>query len=331
MFTQPRIGIAGDPDSSWRLVADIGGTNARFALADDYGALRDQESFGCEQFADPAEAVRHYLSKRKVGSVRAAALAVATPVYDDYVAFTNRSAWSFSIRDLGQRLGVKNFQVINDFTALALSVPRLDRHCLIQIGERGQIVQHAPKAVIGPGTGLGVSGVFYAGGRWNALDSEGGHVTMSANSEREAELLRILRQRFEHVSAERILSGPGLLHLYEASCELEGLTAEALTPPEITQRGMADQDDIHTRVMGDFCAMLGTITGNLALTLGARGGTYLGGGILPRLHKMLEQSRFRERFEGHGRLTDYLARIPCYIITARYPALEGALASLDKL
>lgn len=331
MFAKPRIGIAGDPDSSWRLVADIGGTNARFALADDYGALRDQKSFRCDQFSDPAEAVRHYLSNRQVGSVRAAALAVATPVYEDHVAFTNRSAWSFSIRDLGQRLGVKDFHVINDFTALALSVPRLKRDCLLQVGKQGQIEQRAPKAVLGPGTGLGVSGVFHAGGHWNALDSEGGHVTMPANNEREDELLYIARKRFGHVSAERILSGPGLVHLYEASCEMEGLTAEPLTPPDITQRGTAGQDDIHARVIDDFCAMLGTVAGNLALTLGARGGTYLGGGILPRLHKTLEQSRFRERFEGHGRLTDYLARIPCYIVTAKYPALEGALASLDKL
>lgn len=331
MFDKPRVGIAGDPDSAWRLVADIGGTNARFALADDYGALRGQETLRCEAFDGPAEAVRHYLSNQKVGSIRAAAIAVATAVYEDRIAFTNRASWSFSIDELGRQLGVKDFHVINDFTALALSIPRLDREWLNPVTADGQREPRAPCAVIGPGTGLGVSGVFHFGRRWHALDSEGGHVTLAPADAREVELLDILSRRFDPVSAERVLSGPGLVNLYRANCELDGVTGQALEPVDITERGLAGECAICVQVLDDFCAMLGTVTGNLVLTLGARGGAYIGGGIAPRLQSFLGQSRFRERFEAHGRLADYLADVPCYIVTARYPALEGALAALDNL
>lgn len=330
MFNKPRVGIAGDPDSSWRLVADVGGTNARFALADDYGALQAEQSLRCADFDGLAEAVRHYLSNHNVGSIRAAAVAVATAVYVDQVSFTN-SSWSFSIRELARQLGVKDFHVVNDFTALALSIPRLDREWVIPVTADGRREPHAPRAVIGPGTGLGVSGVFHFGRRWHALDSEGGHVTLAPADARELELLGILTRRFEHVSAERVLSGPGLVNLYRANCELDGVTGQALEPADITERGLAGEDAVCVQVLDDFCAMLGTITGSLVLTLGARGGAYVGGGIVPRLQSFLGQSRFRQRFEAHGRLSDYLADVPCYIVTARYPALEGALAALENL
>lgn len=329
MFDKPRVGMAGDPDSSWRLVADVGGTNARFALADDYGALQGQETLRCEDFDGLAEAARHYLSNRNVGSIRAAAVAVATAVYEDHVAFTN-SPWSFSIRELGRQLGVKDFHVINDFTALALSIPRLDREHLVPITGDGRREPRSPRAVIGPGTGLGVSGVFQFGRRWHALDSEGGHVTLAPANVREVELLGILTRRFDHVSAERVLSGPGLVNLYRANCELEGIDAEELEPADITERGLSGECRICVQVLDDFCAMLGTATGNLVLTLGARGGAYIGGGIAPRLQSFLAKSQFRERFETHGRLTDYLSDVPCYIVTAKYPALEGALAALEN-
>lgn len=329
MFDKPRVGLAGDPDSSWRLVADVGGTNARFALADDYGALQGQETLRCDAFDGLAEAVRHYLSNRGVGSVRAAAVAVATAVYEDRVAFTN-SPWSFSIRELGRQLGVKDFHVINDFTALALSIPRLDTEWLIPVTSDGRRTPGAPRAVIGPGTGLGVSGVWSFGRRWHALDSEGGHVSLAPTDPREVELLGLLMRQYDHVSAERVLSGPGLVNLYRANCELAGRTTDELDPSDITERGLAGDCDICVTVLEDFCAMLGTVTGNLVLTLGARGGAYIGGGIVPRLQPFLATSRFRERFEAHGRLSAYLSDVPCYIVTAKYPALEGALAALDN-
>jgi glucokinase len=171
MFSKPRVGLAGDPDSPWRLVADIGGTHARFALVDEYGALQAQETLRCAAFAGPAEAVRHYLSSHQAGSVRAAAVAVATAVYKDRIAFTNRASWAFSQRGLGAQLGIENFRVLNDFTALALAIPRLDHEWLLPVIPDVHGDPEAPRAVLGPGTGLGVSGVLRVAGRWHALDS----------------------------------------------------------------------------------------------------------------------------------------------------------------
>lgn len=331
MSNKARVGLAGDPDSSWRLVADIGGTHARFALADDYGALREYETLECEQFDGPAAAARQYLSDKQVGSIRAAGFAVATAVYSDHVAFTNRASWSFSIEELGRQLGIQQFRVINDFTALALSVPRLDRENLVPVTTDGRRDFDAPLAVIGPGTGLGVSGVIPTRHGWHALAGEGGHATMAPADAREVELLAILTRRYGHVSSERVLSGPGLVNLYHANCELSGITAEDLSPADITERAETKRCNICVTVLDDFFAMLGTATGNLVLTLGARGGAYIGGGIVPRLLDEIGESRFRERFEAHGRLTDYLADVPCFVVTAEYPALEGALASLSAV
>ncbi|RJS93097.1 glucokinase [Salinisphaera sp. Q1T1-3] len=330
MINKARVGLAGDPDSSWRLIADIGGTHARFALADDYGALQSHETLECEAFDGPAEAARAYLSRQNVNSIRAAAFAVATAVYTDHIAFTNRASWSFSIRELGNQLGVQQFRVINDFTALALSIPRLDREWLVPVSGHGTRDFDAPLAVIGPGTGLGVSGVIPTRHGWQALAGEGGHTTLAPATEREVELLAILTRRFGHVSSERVLSGPGLSNLYQANCELSGLPPEDLKPADITERALSGECDICTTVVDDFFAMLGTATANLVLTLGARGGAYIGGGIVPRLADRIGHSRFRERFEEHGRLTDYLKDVPCYIVTAEYPALQGALASLSS-
>ena len=331
MINKARVGLAGDPDSAWRLVADIGGTSARFALADDYGALQAHETLPCEDFDGPAEAARAYLSQREVGSIRAAAFAVATPVYTDHIAFTNRESWPFSVSELGRALGVAQCRVINDFTALALSIPRLDREWLVPVSEHGTRTIDAPMAVIGPGTGLGATGVVPTKHGWHALAGEGGHATLAPADSREVELLAILTREFGHVSSERVLSGPGLVNLYKANCELAGRQPEALAPADITERALAGDCDICVTVIDDFFAMLGTATGNLVLTLGARGGAFIGGGIVPRLAEQIGHSRFRERFEAHGRLSDYLADVPCYMVTAPYPALEGALASLTAV
>lgn len=330
MINKPRVGLAGDPDSRWRLVADIGGTHARFALVDEYGALESQRTLDCDAFDGPAAAAQYYLNDVGVGSINAAAIAVATAVYEDRIAFTNRAAWSFSIRELGDQLGVgKRFQVINDFTALALSLPRLEARDLIRVGG-GRGDPNAPLAVVGPGTGLGVSGAIPTRAGWHALATEGGHVTLSPGNEREAELLLLLTRRFGHVSAERVLSGPGLVNLYHANHELAGTEGEDLQPADITERGLADACDICRNVLDDFCAMLGTVVGNVVLTLGARGGAFIGGGIVPRLAPIFADSPFRERFETHGRLTGYLEDVPCHIVTAQYPALVGALAALQR-
>lgn len=318
---------SGVSDPVWRLVGDVGGTNARFALLDALGVLHRPLTLSCDDYAGLAEAIQAYLQRVDAGSVTEAAVAVATAVVDGEIRFTNRPQWSFTVDGLQRRLGVARLRVINDFTALALSLPRLDEASLWQVGG-GTIQASAPKGILGAGTGLGVSGLVPCDAGWVALAGEGGHVTFSAASEHELALQRLLQQEFGHVSAERVLSGPGLANLYRAHARLAGEPAEALTPASIAARGL-ESPGLCRDVLADFCAMLGTAAGNLALTLGARGGVYIGGGIVPRLGAFFAHSRFRERFEAHGRFSAYLREIPTYVLTADNPALLGAAAALD--
>ncbi len=309
------------------LIADIGGTNARFALA---GANRQpyaEHTLACAGFSGLAAAVASYL--QETGGLRPnrAAIAVATPVTGDWIQFTN-SHWSFSTKAIQQELGLEKILIINDFTALALSLPLLEAEERRTVGG-GEAVAKAPIALIGPGTGLGVSGLVWSGEHWIPLQTEGGHVTFSPVDEREWAISRILQRRFGHVSPERLLSGPGLVNLYMALAELEGWPAEALTPAGITDRALAGACCHCQEVLELFCGALGTAAGNLAITLGARGGVYIGGGIVPRLGEFFDRSAFRSRFEDKGRFGSYLAAIPTWVITAANPALRGVAAALD--
>lgn len=312
-----------------RLVADLGGTSARFALVDRAGMLRHVTTLACDDFAGPAEAIRHYLAHAGSPTIRLAAIAVATAVVDDRVALTNRRDWSFSVTALRDELGLERLEVLNDFAALALSLPRLGANAVRQVGA-GQGDPNAARAVLGPGTGLGVSGLVAHAGGWTALAGEGGHVTFSPADLEETEILRVLLRRFGHVSAERLLSGPGLVNIHQAQAEIAGESAAALAPAEITRRALDGSDALCGRTLAAFCAMLGTAAANLVLTLGARGGVYIGGGIVPRLGAFFDQSDFRARFEDRGRLSSYLAEVPSYVIRAETPALEGAAAALAK-
>lgn len=320
---------SGANERAWRLVADVGGTNARFALVDDSGILHHARTLPCQRFAGLAEAAEHYLRDRGVAALHAAAIAVATPVTGNEVRLTNGAKWRFTVDGLRQRLGLRRVQVLNDFTALALSLPRLGGDGLRQVGG-GMPQDGNAKAVVGPGTGLGVSALIPAHGEWIALASEGGHVTLSAATAHELRLQRVLQARFVHVSAERVLSGPGLTNLYGAHAALAGSDGGSPAPEEITERGLREQTGLCRDVLTDFCAMLGSAAANVALTLGARGGVYIGGGIVPRLGQFFDTSPFRRRFEAHGRFSAYLAAIPTYVITASHPALLGAAAALAR-
>jgi glucokinase len=177
--------------------------------------------------------------------------------------------------------------------------------------------------LLGPGTGLGVSGLTVAGGIQTPIQGEGGHVTLPATNGREYALLAHLWRQFPHVSAERLLSGPGIELLYRSLCEVDGLPVEALSAQQITTRGLAQTAGPCRNTLEQFCAWLGTVAGDLALTLGARGGVYIGGGIVPRLGGFFAQSAFRARFEAKGRYAGYLAAIPVFVIHAPHPALLG--------
>jgi glucokinase len=313
-------------DNGRSLVGDIGGSNARFAIARRAaaGVALDHIVFmRCDEHADLAAAVDHYLATTGAARPAAAAIAIAGPIVDDRAEITNHQAWSFSIAAVRDRLKLARLAVINDFTAVALSLPHLAPSDLRQVGG-GAATPDAPKAVIGPGTGLGVGGIVRAGDRWTAIEGEGGHATFAPMSERESRIGDLLRARFGHLSCERVLSGPGLVNLYGAVAQLEQRRAEDLSPEAIAERGQAGSCPLCREALHVFCAGLGTAAGNLALTFGARGGVYLAGGILPQLGEFLAASEFRARFESKGRLSAYVRPIPAFVIAAANPGLLGA-------
>lgn len=316
-----------------RWVGDIGGTNARFAWLEAPGApLTDEAIYPGADHATLQAAMRHYLDAHGKKTPRWAAIGIANPVTGDHVQMTNHH-WSFSIDAVRQALGLERFVVINDFTALALSLPELQPADLHQIGP-GVSVPGAAKALLGPGTGLGVSGLLptRGGQGWVPVAGEGGHVTLSGTNAEEDAVIGVLRRRYGHASAERALSGPGLEALHAALIELDGAAASGLSAAQITSAALAGTDARCGRTVDLFLALLGTVAGNLALSLGARGGVYIGGGIVPRFGDRVLTSPLRARFEAKGRFTDYLRRMPLLVIQARTsPALWGAARALDEL
>jgi glucokinase len=318
------------------LIADIGGTNARFALIEANGTIRDAVVLTCRSFPDLTTAVESYLAAVAPAlRPQAAAIAIACPVTGDRVAMTNHP-WSFSVEAVRRGLGLASLTVLNDFVAIALAVPRLGIGDRYQVGGpepagMGGAAPADPIAVIGPGTGLGVGGLVSNGGRWLPVPSEGGHITMPAVTEREAEVLRILRRRFDHVSAERVVSGPGLVNLYRALCAIEGAAADDnLRPDQVAARAMEGSCPRCAEALALFCAMLGTVAGDLCLTYGARGGLYIAGGIVPQLEGYFAASDFRRRFEDKGRFAAYLAAIPAYVVTRETPAFLGLAGLLAE-
>jgi len=317
-------------EQSSRLLGDIGATNARFALCAPDGDPMRTRIMPVEHYATLLEAIRSYLEMERIDPApRAAALAVASPVTGDAVTMTNHP-WSFSIATLKHDLNLERLLIVNDFAANALAIPRLKPEERAAIGD-GTADPHGPIAVLGPGTGLGVSGLVpTAGGGWSVLAGEGGHATMAASDDRESEVLTLLRRRFGHVSAERVLSGQGLVNLYQALAELAGVAAEPYTPAQIADRDIGEREPLCRAALAMFCAMLGAVAGDLALTFGALGGVYVAGGIVPRLGARFAESAFRERFEGKGRFRHYLSAIPTYVITAPVPAFLGLSAALER-
>ncbi|MDS4022123.1 MAG: glucokinase [Candidatus Competibacter sp.] len=309
------------------LVADIGGTNARFARVGADGRPYAERSLPGAAFPGLTAAARAYLDATGGPRPARAAVAVATPVTGDWIQFTN-SDWSFSTEAARRELGLERLTILNDFTALALALPLLGPDERRAVGG-GAAAPEAPIGLIGAGTGLGVSGLVWSGERWIPLQTEGGHVTFAAADEREWAVGRILQRKFGHVSPERLLSGPGLVNLHAALAELEGWPAEPLDPADITDRGLTGACPHCRDVLDLFCGALGAAAGNLALTLGARGGVYIGGGIVPRLGDFFDRSAFRARFEAKGRFSGYLAAVPTWVITAAHPALRGVAAALD--
>lgn len=313
-----------------RLLADIGGTHARFAWQQGPGQPLEALTLQCSQYEGVSHALRAALQRWGRAVPRRCGIAIANPVAGDLVRMTNRD-WTFSIASLRDEFGFEQLVVLNDFTALARALPLLGPGDLRQVGG-GAPEPGAPLAVIGPGTGLGVSGLLPARSGDVALEGEGGHATLAAATPREHQVLAWLMQGHGHVSAERVLSGQGLVNLHAAVRALAGLPAQPLDPAGVTAAALAGSDLHCLEALELFCAFLGGAAGNLALTLGARGGVYLGGGIVPRLGRFIDASQFRARFEAKGRLRGYLSRIPVFVISAsQSPALRGIAHALDTL
>ena len=319
-----------------RLVADIGGTNARFGWVAGPGMpVAHVHKLAVPDHAGPAEAAQAYLAQLAAapgGDKRApvhAAFAVATAVGQDRVVLTN-SHWDFSCRAVQAALGLRSLHMLNDFEALALSLPGLGDGQLRRHPGVAAAVPGTALAVVGPGTGLGVGGVVPDGrGGWVALPGEGGHATLAPADELESALLACVRRGFAHVSAERLLSGIGLPVLHQGLAQVEGLVAPPLTAAQVVDAGNAGTDALCGRTLDLFCALLGGFAGNVALTVGARGGVYIGGGIVPRFADRFFASAFRQRFEAKGRFQPYLAAVPTALITDTLAALGGAALAIE--
>ena len=322
----PVAGQAAAAETAW-LVGDVGATNARFGLVSPAGAILHSSTFACADFAEIGDAVEAYLSGRStLPTPRIGALAIAAAITGDRIRMTNHP-WSFSVAALRDRLGFEKLAAINDFTAVALALPLLSSVDSMQVGGSAPVAGK-PIAVLGPGSGLGASGLVPSAAGWSALAGEGGHATMAPANDRESAVLDLMRQRFDHVSAERVLSGPGLVNLYNALAALDRVPAAPYTAAQITDPDIGAGDRLCREATDMFCAMLGTVAGNLVLALGAQGGVYVAGGIVPRLGRRFVQSGFRERFEAKGRMQPYLAAVPAYVVTHKLPAFLGCAAAL---
>lgn len=315
----------GTLEQPFRVVGDIGGTHIRFALCRDVHDIGRIWVRRTTDYNDLETPLREYLSQDGMPAVKTAVIGIANPVSGDRITMTN-AHWEFSAEATRRALGLDQLLLLNDFTALALSLPHLPADELERIGA-GQAVHSAPIGLLGPGTGLGVSGLIPTGdGKWVALASEGGHASFSPCDDTETWLWDEARKVYGHVSMERFLSGAGLQFIHRCLSRKAGQEPGDLSPADISARALGQSCPTSLRALDVFCCILGTAAANLALTLGARGGIFLGGGIVPKLGDYFSRSPFHVRFRDKGRFGDYLAAIPVYVIRSAWPGLVGAAA-----
>ena len=317
------------------LIGDIGGTNARFALATtDRPGFHSTLELQCEDFATADDAIRHYLSTTKVGPPDAVCLAAAGPVVDDKVKITNNH-WDISAAETREDFGTEHVRLLNDFEAIAYSIPLLTETETQPIGVHDHSLHdhslHSHRAlgsddfsvaILGPGTGLGVAGLSRRGSTLVPITGEGGHIGFAPETPLQIELLKVLADTFDRVSAERLIAGSGLTNIYKALAAIRGETRESLTAAQIFAR--RDDGEIAAAAVDMFFELLGQVAGDLALTFGAVDGVYIAGGISKRYPQVLESSPFRSAFESKGRRRAFMERIPTRLITYDQPGLLGA-------
>lgn len=313
------------------LLCDIGGTNVRLAWKTGQAAYAEVRCYKVADFSSLEEVIETFCDGRQIQN---ACIALAGPTTENTLALTN-AHWRFSRSDVKRQFAINRLEVINDFTAQAWAVPYLDASEKHQIAE-GKAIAASPIAVIGPGTGMGVSGLIPVPQGWSALAGEGGHVSFAPMDDPEIEVLRVLQKKFGRVSIERLLSGPGLENIHQALAVIEGLSVPTLAAPAITSAALNDeaslegQATLEKQALSMFCAILGSTAGDIALTLGAWGGVYISGGIVPQILDFFKRSPFRTRFEHKGRFEARMAAIPTFVVTAEHPALKGTAAYLSQ-
>ena len=309
------------------LIGDIGGTNARFALAsDDKVGFDKPMTLKCADFASSVAAIRHYLDEVAASSPVAICLAAAGPVIDDTIKVTNNH-WTLSARDIGRELGTDKVRLMNDFEAVAWSIPHIDEQYLEAIGQVSQ--QPLPEgafsvAIVGPGTGLGTGGLFSRNGQLVPIVGEGGHIGFAPKSKVQIDVLEVLREKFERVCIERLVSGSGIENIYWALHALRGEKRLELSAADIFKAAEAGSDPVAADATQLFFEILGQVAGDIALVLGAQDGVYLAGGIVKRYPEMLHISGFRNAFESKGQHRSMMERIPTRLITYSEPGLLGA-------
>ncbi|MBU2870406.1 glucokinase [Colwellia sp. E2M01] len=311
------------------LIADIGGTNIRLALAHKENTLQltEVETYKCSEFTSLKEVIALYIDLKKLNdSVINACLAIACPVDNDLISMTNLP-WQFSQKLLKTELNLHSLTFINDYTAIAMAIPYLDDTQKIKVGGGGVISNH-PIAVCGPGTGLGVAHLVPVNNKWHCFSGEGGHTDFSAVDELDIKILQHLQKSKTRVSYEQLLSGYGLEQIYTAICSINNQTDRKLTAEDISSKALREDCLLCQKALSQFCKILGSFAGNLALTMNTKSGVYIAGGIVPRFVEYLKNSDFRSRFESKGRLSNITKNTPTFIITEQQPGLLGAAAFL---
>lgn len=319
--------------SGTHLIGDIGGTFARFAIAEPGARALTPDTMMVAGLATLEDAIAQFLELKGVQpkTLAGAALCAAGPVREDGTIHMTNCPWLVDPAFLKGRFGFPFVRVLNDFTANAMGLPRLGAEGVEQIGG-DHVVEGAAKGILGPGTGFGVSGLIPCGdGKWQPLASEGGHVDLAPHDDRQIAVIFHILRTFGHASPERVLSGPGLETLFEALCALDGASPGGkLSAVDITNAARKG-DALALEATDMFASWLGSVAGDLALTLGARGGIYLAGGILPQWGDLFDRARFRRGFEAKGRFRDYLAPIPAFLVTRKDLALLGCLEAARNI
>jgi len=312
------------------LVADIGGTNARFALANvansscEQPVLSNQKIYKCAEFDGVTSVMETYRDFIGAALPEQACIAIAGPIEGDYMHMTNLD-WSVSGEEMRRHFGFKRFKLINDFAAVAYSLVAAGEGSLQMIKD-GVAVPNSPRAVVGPGSGLGVAALIPINEKWHPLASESGHAAITSGTDLEAEIIDMIKKRHPRVSAERLLAGNGIIRIHRVLGVINDTSAEKLTCEEITDRALKGDDALCSQAIDVFCGFLAGFTRDVAFFYGASGGITFAGNIMRHIAPLLIRNDFQSRFMLRGVMDEFVAKIPVTLMKIEEPGLLGAAA-----